>query len=296
MPYRGAASAYRAATASRRLGRSLRRIERALQRLQEEALDARGSEGEDHAHGLVTVVVEAVDGAARHVHEVPGAGRHPLVSEANRAPALDNVERLVLVAVDMWRRASTGRDDRLHREVRAAGLLTGDEEPVEVAGTPVHVAGALRPMQQPAGSRSRTCVVTCRSLGRVVADATMRDGRVPAPGAAREAACARPLVRLAVPRAAPVQDRLERLGVDDVRGRRPAAARGGDRERHVPEPGYRVRVGRAHDLARRPASAARTCSPLRSSRSGRPLTSSATPSSSATRRRGRGRARSPGGG
>ena len=89
--------------------------------------------------------------------------------------------------------------------------------------------------------------------------------------------------------------RPQRPGVEDVCGRRPAAPRGRDRQRHVPEPARRVRVGRADDLRRRLASPSRTCSPLRSSRSGRPLTSSATPLLERDLEDARrGRARSPG--
>ena len=79
-----------------------------------------------------------------------------------------------------------------------------------------------------------------------------------------------------------LEQRVQRPGVEDVRARRPAAARGVDGERHVLQPEGRVRVGRADDLHARRAARSRTCSPLRSSRGVRPLTSSATPCSSAT--------------
>jgi hypothetical protein len=57
--------------------------------------------------------VEAVHGAARHVDEVADACRDPLVSEQKAAFALEDVEGLVLVAVDVRRRTAAGRDDRL---------------------------------------------------------------------------------------------------------------------------------------------------------------------------------------
>ena len=58
--------------------------------------------------------------------------------------ALDDVEGLVLVAMDVRRGTTAGRDERLHGEVRVAGLRTGDEEPVPVPGAPEHVAGEQR--------------------------------------------------------------------------------------------------------------------------------------------------------
>ncbi len=54
------------------IGRALRGIQRRLQRLLKELLDAGGREGQNHAHRFRALIVEAMHGPARDVHEVPG--------------------------------------------------------------------------------------------------------------------------------------------------------------------------------------------------------------------------------
>ena len=73
-----------------------------------------------------------MDRAARDVDEVAGPGRDRLVAEAELDLALEEVEGLVLAAVNAAA-AATGWYERLHGEVRAAGLLPGDEKRVVVA-------------------------------------------------------------------------------------------------------------------------------------------------------------------
>src|SRR5215208_117237 len=107
-----------------------RRILCPLERFLEELLDASGCEGQDHAHRLRALVLEAVHRPTRHIDEVADARGDPFLAEEDAALALDDVERLVLVAMDVGRWAAAGRDDRLHREVRAGCLGAGDEEPV----------------------------------------------------------------------------------------------------------------------------------------------------------------------
>ena len=83
------------------------------------------------------VFLEAVGRCRGDVDEVSRAGVDRLVAETELDLALEQVEGLVLARVDVRRRAAAGRHERLHREVRAAGLLAGDEERVVVAGAPV---------------------------------------------------------------------------------------------------------------------------------------------------------------
>jgi hypothetical protein len=91
--------------------------------------------------------------AARDVDEVADAAGDRLVAEQEVALPFDDVERLVLVAVDVRGRAAAGRHERLHREVRAAGLGAGHEEAVAVAGAEVRGAAGGRPVQHLAEGR-----------------------------------------------------------------------------------------------------------------------------------------------
>jgi hypothetical protein len=84
--------------------------------------------------------VEAVHGVARDVDEIADAGGDQLVAEQELGFALDDVERLVLAAVDVRRRAAAGGHDGLHGEVHPAGLGAGHQKPVPVARTDVDAA------------------------------------------------------------------------------------------------------------------------------------------------------------
>ena len=109
---------------------------------------SRRREGEDHARRRVAL---RCGSSARCREDADGVGqRRPRSTRrrAGRRSALDDVERLVLVAVDVRRRPAAGRDHSLHGEVRAAGLLARDEEAIEVLRTPVRLAGAGRPVDQ----------------------------------------------------------------------------------------------------------------------------------------------------
>jgi len=77
---------------------------------------------------------------------------------------------------------------------------------------------------------------TPRLLNRLPQGLRVRHDGAPAPPAAQQLSLASAHLATAL------EDRPQGSGVDDVSGRRPAAARGSDRERHVPEPSHRVRV------------------------------------------------------
>ena len=60
--------------------------------------------------GAAPVVAEPVLDAGRHEHERPRWGGHLLRAEAERHLALEDVERVVLVGVDVRLELATGRD------------------------------------------------------------------------------------------------------------------------------------------------------------------------------------------
>jgi hypothetical protein len=68
-----------------------------------------GLKGEAHPRRGRAGVVETVHGSAPDVDEVAGAARDNLFAEQELDLALNDVERLVLVAVDVRRRAAAGR-------------------------------------------------------------------------------------------------------------------------------------------------------------------------------------------
>src|SRR6266849_4350639 len=76
--------------------RRLRRIQRRLERLLEELLDAGWREGQDHAHRLRAVVPKEMPSPDGDIHEIPGAGHDYLVTKAEGAVPLEQVERLIL--------------------------------------------------------------------------------------------------------------------------------------------------------------------------------------------------------
>ena len=81
--------------------------------------------------GRSLIVAEAVLDARRHEHERAGRSRHLAASEQERHLALDDVERVVLILVDVGLELAAGSDlDDPEREARRVG---GASEELDVA-------------------------------------------------------------------------------------------------------------------------------------------------------------------
>src|SRR6185295_18901387 len=97
-------------------------------------LEASRREPEQHAAGFVASVRELMHDAARPEHKRAFAGMKRLVApEHERGLALNDVEPLILVVVDVRRRPGARRADLLDQAQRVLSLLArgleGDEMP-----------------------------------------------------------------------------------------------------------------------------------------------------------------------
>ena len=90
-------------------------------------------------------VLESVNGPAGNEDEVTSLGLIGRIAEEDLQAAAHDIERLVLPAVDVRRRASARRHDGLELEEGVVRLLARGQEVVEIPRPPDRRSGSVRP-------------------------------------------------------------------------------------------------------------------------------------------------------
>ena len=154
MPFRAAIGSRRAMSGGASSGGGRTRSVRRLADLAQEALEVERREADQRLRS-VGLADERVRDALRAEREGARRQRQPLVTDVDRELALEDVEPLVLVRMDMPRRAFAGADGHFEQAELAVRVVAADLHDLEHPEEPVRLALVLAEHEAapaPAGS------------------------------------------------------------------------------------------------------------------------------------------------